>query len=72
MITWSNVSLSKIDFRLGSFQRVFNVADGKVRGKGPLALSNSVYIKLLLTEACVIIDSLSSNNNWNPKQIPII
>ncbi len=42
--------------------KILNVADGKVRGKGPLTLSNSGYIKLLVPEACVIIDSLSSNN----------
>ncbi len=42
--------------------RILNVADGKVRGKGPLTLLNSGYIKLLVPEACIVLDSLSSNN----------
>ena len=42
--------------------KILNVADGKARGKGPLTLTNSGYIKLLVSEACIVIDSLSSNN----------
>ena len=33
-----------------------HVADGKVRGKGPLTLLNSGYIKLLVPEACIVLD----------------
>ena len=42
--------------------KILNVADGKARGKGPLTLTNSGYVKLLVPEACIVIDSLSSNN----------
>ena len=42
--------------------KILNAADGKARGKGPLTLTKSGYIKLLVPEACVILDSLSSNN----------
>ncbi len=41
--------------------KILNAADGKARGKGPLMLENSGYVKLLVPEACIIIDSLSSN-----------
>ncbi|PPR25649.1 MAG: hypothetical protein CFH34_01339 [Alphaproteobacteria bacterium MarineAlpha9_Bin4] len=42
--------------------KILNVADGKARGKGPLTLSNSGYTKLLVPNACIIIDSLSAKN----------
>ena len=42
--------------------KILNAADGKARGKGPLTLISSGYIKLLVPEACVIIDTLAANN----------
>ncbi len=54
--------------------KILNAADGKARGKGPLTLSNSGYIKLLVPDACIIIDSLSSDNNifsYTPHAIEI-
>ncbi len=42
--------------------KILNAADGKARGKGPLTLTNSGYVKLLVPEACIIIDSLSSDS----------
>ena len=40
--------------------KILNVADGKVRGKGPLTLSNSGYIKLLVPEVSIVLDSVAS------------
>ena len=42
--------------------KILNAADGKARGKGPLTLSKTGYEKLLVPEACVLIDSFSSSN----------
>jgi len=43
--------------------KILNVADGKVRAKGPLTLTSSGYIKLLVPDACIVLDSLSSKND---------
>ena len=42
--------------------KILNAADGKARGKGPLTLSKTGFVKLLVPEACVLIDSISSSN----------
>ena len=42
--------------------KILNAADGKARGKGPLTLIKTGYEKLVVPEACVLIDSFSSSN----------
>ena len=42
--------------------KILNAADGKARGKGPLTLPYSGYVKLLVPEVCITVDSQSSKN----------